>query len=141
MITIGQVAARTGLRASAICYYEALGLLPVPIRQGGKRVYDAMVLERLAVIDLAKTAGFNLEEIRAVVGAVGGDQPSSAWKNLTKRKRAEIDEQIRTLELMKQVITNLGRCQCATLEDCGRAFRVARAKYATGRSGRARKRQ
>jgi hypothetical protein len=42
-MTIGLVAARTGLRASAIRYYEAQGLLPVAVRKGGKRVYDASV--------------------------------------------------------------------------------------------------
>jgi MerR family redox-sensitive transcriptional activator SoxR len=129
-MTIGEVAARSGLRTSAIRYYESQGLLPIAPRSGGKRVYDATILERLAVIDLAKTAGFNLAEIRSVLGVVGGRQPSTAWKTLTKRKRAEIDEQMRMLALMKQVVTSVGRCRCATLEDCGRAFRVARAKYA-----------
>ena len=59
MLTIGAVAARTGLRASAIRYYESRGLLPVASRAAGKRVYDASVLARLAVIRLAKTAGFD----------------------------------------------------------------------------------
>ncbi len=60
MLTIGQVALKAGLRASAIRYYEAQGLLPPAPRHGGKRVYDASILVRLSAIDLAKTAGFTL---------------------------------------------------------------------------------
>ena len=67
MLTIGQVASRTGLRASAIRYYESRGLLPKASRIGGKRVYEGLVLERLAIIELAKTAGFHLDEIRATL--------------------------------------------------------------------------
>jgi MerR family redox-sensitive transcriptional activator SoxR len=129
MITIGQVAARTGLRPSAIRYYEAQGLLPAASRQAGRRVYDESIFERLAVIDLAKTAGFNLAEIRTVLTDIGSGQPAASWRKLTKRKRDEIDRQMRTLELMRFVLSNVSRCRCRTLEECGRAFRAARAKY------------
>ena len=50
MLTIGQIATRAGVRASAIRYYESRGLLPAASRDAGKRVYDVSVLERLAVI-------------------------------------------------------------------------------------------
>ena len=53
MLTIGQVASRAGLRASAIRYYEAQGLLPAALRHAGKRVYDDSILDRLAMIALA----------------------------------------------------------------------------------------
>ncbi len=105
MLTIGQVASRAGLRASAVRYYEAQGLLPAASRRGGKRVYDASILERLAVIALAKMAGFEVHEIR------------------------DLDEQISRLARMKDVLAKLRGCRCATLEECGRAFNRARSKH------------
>jgi len=128
MLTIGQVASRAGLRASAIRYYEARGLLRCAPRKDGKRIYDASILERLAVIELAKTAGFDLDEVRAVLSRVGERQPAAAWRTLAQAKQAEIDGQIRMLARMKDVLAKLTGCTCATLEECGRAFSAARSK-------------
>ncbi|MEP7002815.1 MAG: MerR family transcriptional regulator, partial [bacterium] len=55
---IGEVGRRTGLQPSAIRYYERIGLLPKPQRAGGKRRYDASVLEWLSLIALAREGGF-----------------------------------------------------------------------------------
>src|SRR5262245_24199666 len=57
-LTVGAVARQARLRASAIRYYESAGLLPAPIRVSGWRRYDETILGRLAVIELAKRAGF-----------------------------------------------------------------------------------
>jgi len=128
MLTIGQVASRAGLRASAIRYYEAQGLLPKPTRQAGKRIYSTSILERLAVIELAKVAGFELRDIRAMLSEAGVSEPSVAWKKLAAAKGADIDEQMRRLNEMKRVLSKLTACTCATLEECGRAFVEARSK-------------
>ena len=62
---IGEVARRAGIRASAIRYYEEVGLLAAPARVGGKRRYDEGVLRCLANIEGAKRAGFTIGEMRA----------------------------------------------------------------------------
>jgi MerR family redox-sensitive transcriptional activator SoxR len=129
MLTIGQVAAQTGLRASAIRYYESQGLLPPPPRVGGKRLYDAAIFDQLAAIELAKTAGFELAEIKALLTAAAGGRPARVWRQTVKGKRARIDREVRRLALMKHVLANVARCGCPTLAECGRAFRAARAKY------------
>jgi MerR family redox-sensitive transcriptional activator SoxR len=126
MLTIGTVAARTGLRASAIRYYEAQGLLPRAPRKDGRRMYNASILERLAVIELAKTAGFDLAEIRAVLSTAGDGQPAPAWAKLATAKHVEIDAQMKKLARMKDVLAKLTGCTCATLDECGRAFNAAR---------------
>jgi MerR family redox-sensitive transcriptional activator SoxR len=128
MLTIGQVASRSGLRASAIRYYEERGLLPKASRTGGKRVYEASVLERLAVIRLAKAAGFNLDDIRATVSSFGENQPARAWEALASARRAEVDEEMKRLMLTKYVLTRMHACSCATLEECGRVFLDALSK-------------
>lgn len=131
MSTIGLVAARTGLRASAIRYYEAQGLLPAAARKGGKRVYDPSVFPRIAVIKMAQAAGFSLTEIRSLLAAVHKDQPASAWRTFAKAKQAEIAQELERLLLRKRVVAALGRCSCTSLEDCGQTFAEALAKYRT----------
>ena len=90
MLTIGQVASRTGLRASAIRYYESRGLLPKASRIGGKRVYEGSVLERLAIIELAKTAGFHLDEIRSTLLRAGEGKPAARWKTVAQARQHEL---------------------------------------------------
>ena len=107
MLTIGQVASRAGLRASAVRYYEAQGLLPAASRRGGKRVYDASILERLAVIALAKMAGFEVHEIRDALSRIGDGQPALTWKTLGEAKSVALVEQISRLARTKDVLTKL----------------------------------
>jgi MerR family redox-sensitive transcriptional activator SoxR len=128
VLTIGQVAARAGLRASAIRYYEAQRLLPPALRKSGKRVYETSVLERLALIELAKLAGFELEEIRVMLSTAGSGQPASAWRTLAQRKHVEVDRELGRLALMKDILARLGGCTCATLDECARVFTKARSK-------------
>src|SRR5688572_16028178 len=132
MLTIGEVASRARLRASGVRYYEAQGLIATAQRKGGKRIYDASVLDRLAVIELAKRAGFSLQEIRELITDVGRRAPPSIWRKLAKSKRADLDQQIAMLISMKEILSRLTRCTCATLADCGRAFNAARSPQPPG---------
>ena len=136
MLTIGQVASAAGLRTSAIRYYEALGLLPRARRKSGKRVYDASIMERLGLIGLAKFAGFDLEEILAVLSRAGAGEPAATWRKLGGAKRLELADQISRLARMNDVLARLDRCTCATLQECGRAFNAARGQEIRRASGR-----
>ena len=66
-LTIGEVARRAGLKTSAIRYYESVGLLPEAPRESGQRRYGDDTLRRLQVIDVAKRAGFSLDEARVLL--------------------------------------------------------------------------
>jgi MerR family transcriptional regulator, redox-sensitive transcriptional activator SoxR len=129
MLTIGQVASRTGLRVSAIRYYESRGLLPKASRIGGTRVYEQSVLERLAIIELAKTAGFRLDEIVATLSNAGQAGPAARWKTVARAKHHEVDAEMKRLKITKHVLSRMSACSCATLEDCGRAFLDAVANH------------
>jgi MerR family transcriptional regulator, redox-sensitive transcriptional activator SoxR len=63
-LTISEAARQVGLQASAIRYYEQIGLLPPAQRMSGQRRYDTTVLYRLAIIQWARRLGFTLDEIR-----------------------------------------------------------------------------
>jgi len=129
MLSIGEVASRSGLKTSAIRYYEAQGLLRPAQRHAGRRVYPASILERLAVIELAKVAGFELQEIRALLSNVDGSEPAEAWKQLVSAKAVEIDEQVKRLLEVKDLLSKLKACTCATLEECGSGYIEARSRY------------
>ena len=122
-ITIGEVARRAGLRASAIRYYEKIGLLPKTERIGGQRRYEPGVVNYLAVIDVAKRAGFRVDEIRRLFHGFGKGIPAfRRWKVLAERKITEMDDLIASARKMKRLLQKADRCKCLELEDCGKAF-------------------
>ncbi len=127
-MTIGEVAKRCGLRASAIRYYEGIGLLPRPPRLGGRRMYGDAILDRIAFIQFARSAGFRMTEIRALAGS-GREAPlSKAMRRMAERKLGEIDQLIARADLMKQVLAKALRCQCIDPRECGRKIRAAQCR-------------
>jgi MerR family redox-sensitive transcriptional activator SoxR len=118
-MTIGQVAKESGLAASAIRFYEQAGVLPKPIRIGGRRKYDLSILERLAVLERAKACGFSLAETRQLFyGFREGAPPSERWQTLARRKIVELDDLARKIVAMKEMLQR--PCSCKDLAECGR---------------------
>ena len=118
-LTIGEVARRTGVAASALRYYEDAGLLPPPRRVGGRRRYDPEVLRRVEVLRCAQQAGFTLAEIRTLFHGFGADTPlGERWNALAHAKLRELDALIARAEQMKRAILTGMECGCVRLEDC-----------------------
>ncbi len=121
LLTIGEVARRAGVRASAIRYYEEAGLLEEPERVGGKRRYDEEALRRLALIGGAKRAGFTLGEIRTLLhGFPAGTGAAQRWQALASKKLVEVDEAIAQLRQTRGLLEEALRCECASLDECAR---------------------
>jgi MerR family transcriptional regulator, redox-sensitive transcriptional activator SoxR len=120
MMTIGQVAERAGINPSAIRFYERKGLLPAPGRVNGQRRYDAQILERLKVIQLAQQAGFTIAEIHALFTAFPDDAaPVLRWQALATGKIAEMEALIERATIMKALLQRLLECECSVLTQCG----------------------
>jgi MerR family redox-sensitive transcriptional activator SoxR len=118
-MSIGEVARQAGLEPSAIRYYEGIGILPKPPRVGGKRRYDASILEWLSLIALAREAGFTMAEIRRLVTDFTPDtKPAARWAELASRKLAEIDALVARAERMRAVLRIALDCGCFRLADC-----------------------
>jgi MerR family transcriptional regulator, redox-sensitive transcriptional activator SoxR len=118
-LTIGEVARRAGVRASAIRYYESLGILPAPQRVNGRRRYDANVLYLLLAIGIAKQAGFTMNEMRQLFGSVEHrEAPSAVWERLARQKLQEVDALIDQAHAMKALLEEGLRCGCLTMEEC-----------------------
>jgi MerR family redox-sensitive transcriptional activator SoxR len=119
-LTIGQVARRAGMRASAIRYYESVGLLPEPPRERGQRRYGGDTLRRLEVIDVAKRAGFSLDEARVLLATGnGGPTAHARLRELAERKLPEVDELIARAQAMRAWLLTARGCECETLDVCG----------------------
>jgi MerR family redox-sensitive transcriptional activator SoxR len=120
-MTIGEVAKRTGLRASAIRFYERSGLLPKPVRISGQRRYDAIILDRIAVLEHAKACGFSLTDIATLFNDQG--RHSVKWRQLAEKKIAELDTTLQLIRATKDLLRR--KCQCDTADECGRCIRTA----------------
>ena len=91
-LSIGEVARRTGLAASAIRYYEKAGLLPKPARTAKQRRYEPAILGRIHIVRLALEAGFTVAEARLFLSGFSADTPPAArWRKLATRKIEEVD--------------------------------------------------
>ena len=118
-LTIGEVARRAGMQSSAIRYYERIQVLPAPERINGRRFYDPGVLRRLAVIQLAQEAGFNMSQIRLLFNNPEGDAAlSTRWRANIQQKLAEVDALITQAQRMKGLLEDSLRCGCLNLDDC-----------------------
>lgn len=123
-MTISEVAAKAGLQASAIRYYEQIGLMPPAYRVGGQRRYDATVLYRLAVIQRARQLGFTLVEIRELFfGFCSAVPASKRWRMLSKKKLAELSELAKAIRTMQRLLRRvMAKCHCETLDQCGKGI-------------------
>ena len=120
-MTIGELAAESGLPASTIRYWEKIGVLPKPVRVGGQRRYSADAVQRLAVLRLAQACGFRLDEMRRLLhGFDPGVTPPRRWQELARQKQQQLDEQIARLKGMRRVVDRVLQCQCVELPECGR---------------------
>ena len=98
---------------------RVLRQLPAPQRSGGKRRYDARVLQLLRVIEVSKDAGFSLKEIEQLLhGFDRRTPPSVRWQALAQSKLREVDALIARAEGMRALLTRGLECGCLTLEDC-----------------------
>jgi MerR family transcriptional regulator, redox-sensitive transcriptional activator SoxR len=124
--TIGEVARRSGLRPSAIRYYESQGILPAPRRINRRRRYDDDVLYFLKAVQIARLAGFTIAEMRQLFQGIQQDEaPSAVWRRFAEDKLREVDALIDRAQAMKLLLHEGLRCGCLGWDDCvlvGRAL-------------------
>jgi DNA-binding transcriptional MerR regulator len=104
-LSIGEVSRRSGKAASAIRYYESIGLLPAAHRTGGRRFFPDGTVRTLHVIDTARSAGLTLEEIKSLLA---GGEPLRA---IAARRLAALDTQ-------RTWLAHAAYCTCVDLDDC-----------------------
>ncbi len=122
---IGEVARRARLRVSAIRYYEALGVLPVPARVGGRRRYGPEVLDRLAMVRFARHVGFTLAEIKHLLDGAGDRPPPRRWREMAARKIAQVDETVAHAKAIRRLLVKSLAHRCPKLVERGESLLAA----------------
>ena len=123
-LDIAQLAKRTGLRASALRYYEEVGLIASVGRRGLRRLFDERVLGRLALVSLGRTAGFSLKEI---AGMLSPDGRTRIDRRLLAAKAEVLDERIRELTAMRNGLRHAAACPARRHDECPTFRRLVRA--------------
>jgi MerR family redox-sensitive transcriptional activator SoxR len=120
LLTIGEVARRSGFPPSALRYYEREGLLRTTRTGGGQRRYERGVLRRLAFVRAARTIGVGLDEVRAALDRLpDGRTPTKAdWTRLSRAWRGRLDEQIDALVALRDGLDSCIGCGCLSLRRC-----------------------
>jgi MerR family redox-sensitive transcriptional activator SoxR len=120
LMTVTDVATRSGFAPSALRFYEARGLISATRSAGGRRQYERSVLRRLAFIRAAQTIGLSLEEVAAALAELPeGRTPNRAdWTRLSRRWRRRLDEQIAALERLRDGLDSCIGCGCLSLRRC-----------------------
>ncbi len=120
VLTIGQLAARTGVAVSAIRYYGARGLLTPFRNAAGQRRFMRADIRRLSFILIAQQFGFTLDRIVEILaGLPEGRAPNSAdWSEISLGFRAELDARIAALEAFRDKLDGCIGCGCLSLDRC-----------------------
>jgi MerR family transcriptional regulator, redox-sensitive transcriptional activator SoxR len=118
-LTIGQLAQRAGLATSAIRFYERTGVLPEPARVSGQRRYGPDAVRRLEVLEVAKRAGFSLDEAKLLLQSADAGTPAfEAVRELAERKLPAIEALISRAQEMRTWMLTATDCSCTSLDVC-----------------------
>lgn len=120
LLTIGEVARRSGVAASALRFYEERGLITSVRAGSGHRRYPRAVLRRIAFIVFAQRIGLTLEEIGAELAGLPAERVPDRrdWSRLSRRWVRRIDARIAELERLKLGLSECIGCGCLSLERC-----------------------
>jgi MerR family redox-sensitive transcriptional activator SoxR len=120
LLTIGEVARRSGVAASALRFYEDRGLIDADRAGSGHRRYPRPVLRRIAFIVFAQRVGLTLAEIAGELAELPPDRAPGRrdWSRLSSRWTARIDQRIAELERLKAGLTECIGCGCLSLDRC-----------------------
>lgn len=119
-LTVGEVAARSGVAISALHFYEAEGLITSWRNSGNQRRYPREVLRRVAVIKVAQRTGIPLAEIRDALAKLPEKRTPNAqdWKKLSANWKAQLDDRIARLTRLRDQMDGCIGCGCLSIETC-----------------------
>lgn len=120
LLTIGEIARRSGFADSAVRYYERLGLVSAIRTAGGQRRFERSTLRRLAFIRAARNIGLSLDEVAAALASLPfGRTPTRAdWSRLSRGWRQRLDGQIEALTALRDGLDSCIGCGCLSLDKC-----------------------
>lgn len=145
MISIGDLARRAGVAASALRFYEAEGLIASARSAGGRRHYPRNDMRRVAFIRAAQQVGLSLDQIKGALASLPENRtPTKAdWGRLSRGWRPLLDEKIAAMTRLRDTLDNCIGCGCLSLKSCAlynpgdaAAAKGAGARYLMGHDAR-----
>jgi MerR family redox-sensitive transcriptional activator SoxR len=120
LLSVGEVAARSGVPVSTLHFYEAKGLIGSRRSDGNQRRYHRGVLRYIAIIRIAQRAGIPLAMIRETFAKLPKGRPATAedWKDMSSGWRAELDTRIRKLTQLRDQLDGCIGCGCLSISIC-----------------------
>jgi MerR family transcriptional regulator, redox-sensitive transcriptional activator SoxR len=119
-LSIGEVAARSGVAPSALRFYERRGLITATRTDGNQRRYERAVLRRIAFVQAGRAAGISLEQIGAALETLPRNRTPGRrdWERLSNRWRADLDARIAVLTALRERLTTCIGCGCLSIDKC-----------------------
>jgi len=120
MLSVGQLAARSGVAATALHFYETKGLIHSTRNAGNQRRYPRAVLRRVAVIKMAQRLGIPLAQIAAALAELPSDHTPNAedWQRLSARWRDDLSQRIEQMIKLRDQLDGCIGCGCMSLKEC-----------------------
>jgi MerR family transcriptional regulator, redox-sensitive transcriptional activator SoxR len=120
VITIGQLAARTGTAVSAIRFYEAQGLLKSERNKGGQRRFIRADIRRVSFVLIAQQIGLPLQRIRTLMASLPDNRTptKSDWTKISRAMARDLDERLSLLQRMRDRLDGCIGCGCLSLKSC-----------------------
>ncbi|MGH3826962.1 MAG: redox-sensitive transcriptional activator SoxR [Pseudonocardiaceae bacterium] len=119
-LTVGQLAARSGVAVSALHFYERQGLISSRRTSGNQRRYPRDALRRVALIRIAQRVGIPLADVAAVLALLpdGRTPTRHDWQRISQCWQAELDQRIRHLQQLRDDFTDCVGCGCLSIDRC-----------------------
>ncbi len=120
LLSIGDLAARTGLSVSAIRFYETKGLVTPARNAGGQRRFLRSDIRRLSFVLIAQEFGFTIAEIADHLKSLpeGRTPTKRDWTRISQTFRGHLDRKIETLNRLRDRLDGCIGCGCLSLESC-----------------------
>ncbi|WP_261841462.1 redox-sensitive transcriptional activator SoxR [Aliamphritea ceti] len=118
--TVGQLSERSGVATSALRFYETKGLIHSRRTNGNQRRYNASMLRRIALIQVAQSVGFTLEEITFELASLPMDKTPTKrdWERVARKWQKDLDSKMRQIQSLRDNLTGCIGCGCLSMKKC-----------------------
>lgn len=121
LLTVGEMSRRTGVAASALRFYEDLGLIASKRTDGNQRRYPRHMIRRVSLISVAKRLGIPLTDVQDAFAALPHDATPSQedWQRASRRWKTQLEERRLGIERLERELTGCIGCGCLSMKACG----------------------
>lgn len=120
LITVGQLSERSGVATSALRFYETKQLITSIRTAGNQRRYNTSMLRRIALIQVAQSIGFTLEEItHELISLPMNKTPTKRdWERVAKKWQIDLDNKMKQIQSLQENLTGCIGCGCLSMKKC-----------------------